>query len=385
METIDSGKVREIFQIINMANDTLDIDLFRREVLHTIAKVLNVDKATFALENEDAGFPDFVHFNVDDKNQRDYQDYYYRHDPFGVITGEPPNCRLSLGPLHEKVVVSLRELISGSSLLTSKYFNHCLRPMNVLHEINVYLKSKDKVRGYIGLFRNERSEDFSIEEVELMRTVSPYLTIALENMDLRKRSDLAESVVEILGENHPFGMIVCNESLNLVYMNQKALWNCYEIGESISVENRELFSIPDILLEDCVAIQGQTKRNPVVYSTLPMRKIVRSKTERYSITTRMLENNMNPGMKTIFIILMEKISTVGRVNEEKIQELFQLTKREAEIVSHLFEGLKNSEIGERLFISEKTVKRHIQNVSDKIGARNRTGIICKVLRGLNVI
>ena len=35
-------------------------------------------------------------------------------------------------------------------------------------------------------------------------------------------------------------------------------------------------------------------------------------------------------------------------------------------------GLPNREIGQRLFISEKTVKTHLSNIMGKLGAANRT-------------
>ena len=385
MGTLDSGKLRKIFKTINLSNETRDIELFRREVLNTIAKIFNVDKAAFALQNEDAGFPDFVRFNIDDLEQKKYRKYGYRIDPFGIIKGNTFNFKLTHGPLHERVAVRLGDLISSPSLHSSEYFNDLLRPMNIYHEVDIYLKSKGSVRGFIGLFRHAKSKDFSVEDVELMRAMSPYLTTALENMDLRSKSELDGTIVEIIGGQHPYGLILLNESINLIYMNQKAKWFCEELNENYSGGRKGLFSIPEVLIKDCRAIKEQTKRESGIFSILPINKVVNSMREKYSVTTRMLDNNMNPGMKNIFVVLVEKINTFGLLNEEKVQELLQLTKREAEIVFHLFEGEKNSEIAEKLFISEKTVKRHIQNVSDKIGVRNRTGIMHKVLNKLNVI
>jgi len=51
-----------------------------------------------------------------------------------------------------------------------------------------------------------------------------------------------------------------------------------------------------------------------------------------------------------------------------------LTAREREVARLVAEGLTNSEIGERLFISAGTAKTHVANVQGKLGARNRVGI-----------
>ncbi len=49
-----------------------------------------------------------------------------------------------------------------------------------------------------------------------------------------------------------------------------------------------------------------------------------------------------------------------------------LTKREREVLRLLGDGLKNREIAEVLFISEVTVKKHLQHIFEKLGVRSRT-------------
>jgi two-component system nitrate/nitrite response regulator NarL len=51
-----------------------------------------------------------------------------------------------------------------------------------------------------------------------------------------------------------------------------------------------------------------------------------------------------------------------------------LTSREREITLALAEGLSNKEVGRRLNISEGTVKVHLHNIYNKLGAKNRTAL-----------
>ncbi len=54
-----------------------------------------------------------------------------------------------------------------------------------------------------------------------------------------------------------------------------------------------------------------------------------------------------------------------------------LSARELEILELIAEGLKNREIGEKLFISLNTVLYHTKNIFGKLGVRNRTQAIAK--------
>ncbi len=55
----------------------------------------------------------------------------------------------------------------------------------------------------------------------------------------------------------------------------------------------------------------------------------------------------------------------------RVKETDGLTARETEVLRLIAQGLSNPEIAERLYISEATVKTHINNTFAKIGARHR--------------
>jgi DNA-binding NarL/FixJ family response regulator len=57
-----------------------------------------------------------------------------------------------------------------------------------------------------------------------------------------------------------------------------------------------------------------------------------------------------------------------------------LTPREVEVLRQVAAGQRNREIGERLFISEETVKVHVKHIMDKLGARDRTEAVAIAAR-----
>ncbi len=61
-----------------------------------------------------------------------------------------------------------------------------------------------------------------------------------------------------------------------------------------------------------------------------------------------------------------------------------ISKREYEVLELLAAGLSNQEIGEKLFVSNSTVKTHVSNVLAKLDASRRTEAIAKA-KNLRII
>ncbi len=61
-------------------------------------------------------------------------------------------------------------------------------------------------------------------------------------------------------------------------------------------------------------------------------------------------------------------------NEEEVKK-FKLSEREIEIIQLLSDGLTSSDIGEKLFISEYTVKTHRKNILRKLGLHSTSQLI----------
>lgn len=58
----------------------------------------------------------------------------------------------------------------------------------------------------------------------------------------------------------------------------------------------------------------------------------------------------------------------------------QLSARESEILQLIAHGMRNREIGEKLFISENTVRNHILNILQKLGTTHRTEAVAMAVQ-----
>lgn len=62
----------------------------------------------------------------------------------------------------------------------------------------------------------------------------------------------------------------------------------------------------------------------------------------------------------------------GRYQQQQVEAAeFGLSERELEILQKTASGLTNAQIGEELFISPKTVRKHIENIYQKLQVHNR--------------
>jgi DNA-binding CsgD family transcriptional regulator len=70
------------------------------------------------------------------------------------------------------------------------------------------------------------------------------------------------------------------------------------------------------------------------------------------------------------VVVVKEVSAQFVLNETKLREV-GLTPREHEILGLIAEGLSNREIGERLFVSENTVKTHSSRLFEKMQVNRR--------------
>lgn len=64
---------------------------------------------------------------------------------------------------------------------------------------------------------------------------------------------------------------------------------------------------------------------------------------------------------------------------ERVAEFRCLSRREAQVALCCTEGLTNTEIGNRLHISEQTVKYHLRHIFVKYGVKRRTELVSRLL------
>jgi DNA-binding CsgD family transcriptional regulator len=93
---------------------------------------------------------------------------------------------------------------------------------------------------------------------------------------------------------------------------------------------------------------------------------------------RVLLSNSETAEITGFIVARAQdqslMKTLGLDPGDALDPVRKLSAREREVYDLVCQGLSNPQIGRRLFISEATVKVHVQHVFDKLGIRSRKAL-----------
>ena len=82
--------------------------------------------------------------------------------------------------------------------------------------------------------------------------------------------------------------------------------------------------------------------------------------------------------------LMARVLERVRSGPPEHEELAGLTEQERKILALIAEGMTNRQIGERLYLAEKTVKNYVSSILSKLGLERRTQaavFASKLLRG----
>jgi two-component system, NarL family, response regulator DegU len=87
---------------------------------------------------------------------------------------------------------------------------------------------------------------------------------------------------------------------------------------------------------------------------------------------------MDPRMSSALVDELSHMGSEGDVVTMRHEN--GLTERELEIVRLVASGFKNKEVGSTLSISERTVKTHLTNIFQKLGVRDRVGLVMYALK-----
>jgi DNA-binding CsgD family transcriptional regulator len=179
-----------------------------------------------------------------------------------------------------------------------------------------------------------------------------------------------DELAKIINQRAIPGTMIFDLDNRLLFINQEALAFLPEKNSEIP---REIFFL-------CERVKGNSP--PEDLSEIPHQNGLILQNEagfRYSARAFRISRRMAEGAVSHIMVLLERIAEKHSLNYEGVAERFTLSKREVEVVRLICEGFTNREIGEKLYISEHTVKDHIKNIMRKMEVASRNELVAVLL------
>jgi len=91
-------------------------------------------------------------------------------------------------------------------------------------------------------------------------------------------------------------------------------------------------------------------------------------------STPIYEENKITGIRIIITEVKTYLDLIY-LPDEMFYDKYTISEREKDVFLYILKGFRNREIGEKLFITERTVKKHITNILQKTGTANRQELL----------
>lgn len=366
MEGLSARDYDTILHIAKIANVDLELNNLRRRILEELQRAFHANILTFFLADTKKRLSHPVLRDGDPAICQKYLDYYYQSDPMS------PNRNPYIG----KGILRYSDVTQYYKFVRTEYYNDFLAPQPIHFGMFLYLQSSSKLLGRISIFRPKRYTNFSERNVKIAELIAPHVSFALENAEMYEKIKEERDFFRMIDQCSFYGILILNKRIEPIFINQRAK----ELIESLGDQGplfEDSFFLPREVKEDCLKLVEALEHGEII--PLPKNRVTLfSPQHHFSFRSQVVHQNFGIECQTLLMVSIEKLNWMN-IDEKALQETYQLTGREIEIVTCVVEGLKNAEIADRLFISEVTVKKHIQNIFEKMEINNRTSLIQKIL------
>jgi DNA-binding CsgD family transcriptional regulator len=228
--------------------------------------------------------------------------------------------------------------------------------------------SKETVEA-VSLHRSKR--DFSERDRLIFNLLSPHLFQAYQNASAF--TQLQQQLNQFNRTMEQLSIIVLNAEGNIKWMAQRA-WIL--LSQYFQVSATEQVGLPD-RLQQWVRhqIRQLTQTDDIPAPTLPLRL----EQDGHQLVIRLIVDRPSEQ----YLLLLDE--QPPRTFSATTLEWLGLTKREAEVLFWVAKDKSNKEIAVILNCSDRTVKKHLEHIYEKLGVQTRAGAIVQALSRLGML
>lgn len=330
-------------------------EFFREGVLDSLQKIFGYQHTIFWRLDQYGNLDEPTSMNIDEQ----ILDLYIRNFREEDILS--PHKISSILPQGN--VIRISDVTTKRSYEQSNYYRLFMKTFGFYHELGVYLLDGIKIIGVIGLVRPQSEKGFNMKDVHQLKLLSQYLsqnlTHRLQLEKMKGQQQLLESLIHFSG----MGVILFDPSFSIHYANS--------LAEQIAVEflsfnkTKQLSDNP--IKHFLFQIVSRTLWK------LGMKKTISSERNQ-SFSVEILPTGNTSDHHLIYVAYIKRhVVSSHNISASEVNESI-LTAKEKEVVKLVSQGYANHEIATQMFVSVNTIKKHLQNIYQKLGVNNRTSL-----------
>ncbi len=267
---------------------------------------------------------------------------------------------------HDPRAVKISDFLTQRQFHRLELYNEAFRPLRTEHLMAIALTLPPDAPVGIGVMRRR---DFSERERLTLDLLRPHLTQAHWNakaMDEMRR-ELAQ--VSQMVEKLPLGIIVLGRDGRVQRMTPRAQ---EMLARYFDIPVQPADRLPEVLERWVRHHEANVNRIDEVY---PPRKPFLVEREGRRVQARLLTD---PDQS--LLLLKEQVTTPDPASLEPLG----LTRREAEVLALVMQGKASTEIGAVLGIRPRTVAKHREHISSKLGLQTRSAAATYALEAVTL-
>ena len=176
------------------------------------------------------------------------------------------------------------------------------------------------------------------------------------------------------------GIMLFTASMQLLYKNRRAGELCQQIIRSQDGKRANgVLPSAAVSLGDQIRKTLTVRTDPKDWEQIQLGRVVNTLHSSVHLSGTALIDEAIAEARILIVISEVGIDAWQDKVIVQAKEKFQLTAREATVVQHLLKGWTNKEIAIEMGLSEHTVKRHCNHISEKTSTTTRTGIAMKII------
>ena len=263
--------------------------------------------------------------------------------------------------------LAIDQVVDKRSYENSPYCEF-LRNFNLYHELGSYTKADDELIACIAVLRAENEQPFQLQDHINMQTISNILSPMLKMARHYSNQKAYEEFFKAFSDSSANGAVIFETPHKVLYYNQIAVDLCKQLHSKpfndVSAVTEFIRSLRKYDSSKWAIGFSKTFYLPD-YGAVDVRILPATETEE-----------LLPDHPKKYMMLMEQNTKVATASHQpSLNEAYQFSLREMEIINLLKSGHTNDEIAKELCLSVNTVKKAVSKIYGKVGVNNRTGLL----------